>query len=131
MFQFFERRRVTAPFGPTLVVEDDSATSEFIMQALAKHGLEAARAATVAEALVKLESEPLPSAIILDLRMPDASGTLILRRIHRDGLPIRVAVVSGADPADFRELMRFPPDAFFSKPVIVRQLLDWLQEART
>ena len=81
-------------------------------------------------ALIRLELGLLPGAVILDLRLPDASGGLVLRRIHRDGLPIRVAVVTAlADPQSHPDVGQFPPDAIFRKPVDFNQLLDWLHAA--
>jgi CheY-like chemotaxis protein len=112
----------------TLVVEDDPSTREFIVRALSKRGMGSIQAASVGEALMKLDEEPLPTAIILDLRLPDANGTLLLRRIRRDQLPIRTAVVTGADPEQFHEMLRFPPDKVFRKPIDVAELLAWLQQ---
>ena len=112
-----------------MVVEDDPSTREFLVRALAKQGIETQEAATVGEALVMLEQEPLPTVLILDLMLPDASGTILLRRIKRDALPIRVAVVTGVkDPYAFWDVLRFPPDRLFRKPLDLAELVAWLQQ---
>jgi DNA-binding response OmpR family regulator len=113
-----------------LIVEDDPSTREFLVKALAKHGIDTHEAASVGEALILLEQEPLPSVMILDLMLPDASGTILLRRIKRDALPIRVALVTGVkDPYAFWDVLRFPPDRLFKKPLDLSELVAWLQEA--
>ena len=84
-------------------------------------------ASSAGEALLKLEKDELPAAVILDLRLPDANGSVVLRNIRRHQLPIRVAVVTGvSDPSIFTDLMKFPPDALFKKPIEHRELLRWL-----
>jgi len=111
----------------TLVVEDDPSTREFMVRALGKHGIGTLEAATIGEALVMLEQEPLPNAVLLDLMMPDANGVVLLRRIKRDGLPIRVAVVTAVhDPNAFFDMLKYPPDRTFRKPVEAAELVEWL-----
>jgi DNA-binding response OmpR family regulator len=111
-----------------LVVEDDPDACDALVLVLNAQGFEADCARTVGEALVKLEGGLMPAAIIVDLRLPDASGSLLLRRVHRDRLPIKVAVVTGMpDPLSHPDLVRFPPDRVFQKPVDFRELTDWLK----
>lgn len=112
-----------------LIVEDDASTREFIVKVLEKVGIDTLQAASVGEALVMMEQEPLPTAVILDLMLPDASGTILLRRIKRDALPVRVAVVTGVkDPYAFWDVLRFPPDRLFKKPLDISELVAWLQQ---
>jgi DNA-binding response OmpR family regulator len=112
-----------------LVVEDDPSTREFLVRALTKVGIDTLEAASVGEALVRMEQEPLPTAVVLDLMLPDASGTILLRRIKRDALPVRVAVVTGVkDPYSLWDVLRFPPDKLFKKPLNLTELINWLQQ---
>lgn len=112
-----------------LVVEDDLDACDALMSALHKQGFDAECARSVGEALVKLERGLAPAAIIVDLRLPDASGGLLLRRIHRDRLPTRVAVVTGMpDPTSHPDPIRFPPDRVFTKPLDFAALIEWLGE---
>ena len=112
-----------------LVVEDDPDSSDAIVAALNANGFDTDCARTVGEALVKLERGFIPAAIIVDLKLPDASGGLLLRRIHRDQLHTKVAVVTGhPDPMSHPDLLRFPPDRVFTKPLDLLELLDWLSE---
>jgi CheY-like chemotaxis protein len=111
-----------------LIVEDDASTREFMVLALAKNKIPTIEASTVGEALVRLDQLPRPTAMILDLMLPDAKGTVLLRRLRRDDLPIRIAAVTGAaDLTQFSELLRFPPDAIFRKPLNLASLIAWAQ----
>jgi two-component system OmpR family response regulator len=113
----------------TLVVEDDPTTREFMVRALEKHGIGTREAGTVGEALIMLEQEPLPTTMLLDLMMPDANGVVLLRRIKRDALPIRVAVVTAVhDPNMFFDMLKYPPDRLFKKPVQISEILDWVSQ---
>ena len=113
----------------TLVVEDDPSTREFIVRALEKKGIGTIQATSAGEALVALQRDPQPTTIILDLMLPDANGVIILRRIRRDELPIRVAVVTGmTDPEGFFNTMKLTPDRIFKKPLRLSDLITWLQE---
>ena len=113
----------------TLIVEDDASTREFLVRALEKKGIGTVQASSVGEALVALEREPLPASIVLDLMLPDANGVVLLRRIRRDEIPVRVAVVTGmADPNGFFDAMKLMPDRIFKKPLKLAELIDWLHE---
>ena len=114
----------------TLIVEDDASCSEFIARAIKRNGFESAIAASVGEALLRLEDE-WPAAVILDLRLPDADGTVVLRRLRRDPRAACVAVVTGVPEVDgYAELVKCPPEILLSKPVDLRQLIGWLEKAR-
>jgi DNA-binding response OmpR family regulator len=65
--------------------------------------------------------------IILDLKLPDASGGLLLRRIRRYNLPIKIAVVTGlSHPESHLDVTQFPPDRIFKKPLEFPELIEWL-----
>lgn len=112
----------------TLIVEDDPDSSDALAAALRLEGFETDVAATVGQALIKLESGLPPAAIIVDLRLPDASGGLLLRRVRRYNLPVKVAVVTGMpDPASHLDVARFPPDRIFKKPLDFKEMVEWLR----
>jgi CheY-like chemotaxis protein len=110
-----------------LVVEDDPDTRYAVVAVLRQRGYEVEVAATLGEALVKLERGLLPQVAILDLKLPDANGGLLLRRIRREDLPVKVAVVTAyPDAAAHPYLQRFPPDRVFTKPLDYDELLEWM-----
>lgn len=110
-----------------LVVEDDPDARYAVATFLRHQGYDVEQAATMGEALVLLERGILPQVVVLDLRLPDASGALLLRRIHREQLPVKVAVVTAfADAAAHPALQRFPPDRVFTKPLDFGEFLAWM-----
>ena len=112
----------------TLIVEDDPDTCDAISRALRREGFHAECVQTVGAALVKLETEPMPGAAIIDMRLPDASGGIILWRIRRSSRGVPIAVVTGMpNPQSHPELLREPPDRLFTKPVDLHALVSWLK----
>jgi CheY-like chemotaxis protein len=74
-----------------LVVEDDTDIREMLISCLAQEG-EVEGAADGQEALERLARGPLPSVLLLDLRMPRLSGEGLLRELEL--LPRRPPVVT-------------------------------------
>src|SRR6185369_7255310 len=60
----------------TLIVEDDPSSSDVIARAIRRVHVEPIVAMTVGQALVHIE-EQWPPAVVLDLRLPDADGTVL------------------------------------------------------
>src|SRR5688572_1187258 len=112
----------------TLIIEDDPASADFIARALTRKGCRHEIVGTAGSALIKLEDDNPPNTLILDLRLPDAIGTLVLRRVRRDNRTVKVAVVTGvSDLSQYPDLLRYPPDAIFSKPIDLTKLMKWMQ----
>jgi CheY-like chemotaxis protein len=66
-----------------LVVDDDESHRTLIRDALEGMGYEIAEAANGREALEQLEQRVLPSAVLLDLRMPVMSGWGLLDALKK------------------------------------------------
>ena len=109
----------------TLIVEDDDTSRRILAQLLRRLGHETETAATLAEGLEKLGAWQ-PACVILDLMLPDGSGTAILARIRDEHLPVRVAVASGAYGTMLASAKSLSPDAFFTKPIDLGRLKEWL-----
>ena len=110
-----------------LIVEDDADARSAVAAMMARLGFDVEQAATVGEALLRLERGVPPQLVILDLRLPDATGALLLRRVRREDLPVTVAVVTAyPDAAAHPYLERFPPDRVFTKPLDFDEFRTWL-----
>jgi CheY-like chemotaxis protein len=110
-----------------LIVEDDPASRESMIKILKIMGMNAQGATTLAEGFTALAARP--EALILDLMLPDGNGIELLRRIRQEKLPIRVAILSGADKPMLTEAEALQPDALFTKPVDLTRLVKWLNAA--
>ena len=108
-----------------LIVEDDIASRKALLQILSLQGLGASAVSNLAQARQALAE--MPRALILDLMLPDGNGIEILREVRAARLPIRVAVLSGADRPMIAEAELLQPDAVFTKPVELTKLLQWLK----
>ena len=111
----------------TLVVEDDPQEREAMRRALERAGFSVDCAGTAGAALIKLETGLIPAAAIIDMRLPDAGGDIVLWRVRCRDPAIPIAVVTGiANAAAHPELVRNPPDRLFTKPLDMDALIAWL-----
>ena len=101
--------------GKILVIDDEEDVRTFLSSVLEREGYETVVAADGVEAFDIAEREK-PSVVILDLQMPNQTGTQFYRRLtrHRELADIPVIVVSGiaGPPLAVRE-----PFAVFDKPI--------------
>jgi DNA-binding response OmpR family regulator len=103
-----------------LVIDDDRTTRDVLRAIFTQMGWEVAVAGSVKDGLSRLD--PPPDALVLDLSLPDGSGTDILRRIRCDRLPTRVAVTTGHDPDSLGHVAELRPEALLQKPIDVDEL---------
>jgi CheY-like chemotaxis protein len=98
-----------------LVVDDEADVRRFLTAVLEKRGHETVTAADGREAFEIAERER-PDLIILDLQMPDQTGTDFYRRLmkHKDLQKTPIIVVSGLAG---RHLAVREPFAVFDKPI--------------
>jgi CheY-like chemotaxis protein len=83
-----------------MVVEDDRALLELLVDYFEHQGVDLVTAEGAEEALRRLANGPRPDVILTDLRMPKVSGEELLERLRADPrwASIPVAVMTG-DPA--------------------------------
>ncbi len=111
-----------------LVVEDDVGVSESLAHVLRSEGYEVEIAASGAEALRRLQQQPLPSLILLDLMMPEMDGIAFRRAQLRDPRLRRVPVVIiSARPDVARQAQALEADDYLRKPMSFEELLHVVQ----
>ena len=96
---FVDDRGKIDPAGRSVLVIEDDAEFAHVLYKLARDlGYQCVVALTAADGL-RLASEILPDAILLDLGLPDASGMTVLQKLKRNSTTrhIPVHVVSAAD----------------------------------
>ncbi len=105
-----------------LVVEDEVPMRRFLTAALTRHGFKVLEAGTLAEA-EQLATEALPSAILLDLGLPDGDGLTLLRRL-RGWSVAPVIVLSARDREDDKvTALDAGADDYLTKPFGTSELL--------
>ena len=110
-----------------LLVDDEADMRDTLADILQDLGYEVATAANGREALRRLESEPAPSVILLDLMMPVMDGwTFRNEQARRPGvseIPVWVFSATG----DAHDAARMNAAGYFAKPVDVSRLLNTLE----
>ena len=105
-----------------LLIEDDPTSANALRVLLTMHGCEVAIARSLEQGLDLLRTQP--SAIVVDLMLPDGDGIEILRRVRESGVPIKVVVTTAVgDPARLAEVHRLEPDCVLRKPIDLGELL--------
>lgn len=110
-----------------LIVDDDNNFIETLQDGLKLKNVEAeiAVAKSAREALDAL-AKGVPSAIILDIQLPDMHGVEFLRVLRESArlktVPVIFISAKYTEPADRSEAMLAGAGAFFSKPVDIDEL---------
>ena len=105
-----------------LVVEDDPAIREVIVDSVAYLGYHVRHVARAADALTMAGRER-PDAILLDIMLPDASGTETLEQLRKLRPSVPVIMLTGnADEALAREMLRRGAFDYVMKPFNVEHL---------
>ena len=112
----------------TLIVEDNPEEAQALAAAMEQAGFAVTCAASVGEALAHVDGEGKLLAAIVDMKLPDASGGLVVWQLRRRfGSKVPIAVVTGMhDPQSEFNVSRYPPDRLFPKPLDVDELLRWI-----
>lgn len=110
-----------------LVIDDDPALREGVVELLSRHGIDGSEAenAQWADSLVRTHSF---AAIVLDLGLPDGDGLDLLRDWRRRGIRTPVIVVSARGaPDDRADGIMAGADDYLGKPYHARELLARIQ----
>ncbi|WP_420963128.1 response regulator [Brucella sp. IR073] len=110
-----------------LVIEDDASFAAIVRDLSREMGFQTLIAGTAEEAL-GLAKEFMPSAIVLDIGLPDHSGLAVLDRLKNDVQTrhIPIHVVSGADHTE--TAYSLGAIGYARKPVDREQLIEMLQK---
>jgi two-component system, OmpR family, response regulator RegX3 len=102
-----------------LLVEDEDAIAEPLVEGLRREGFDVSRVATGAAAL---EAAP-PDLVLLDLRLPDLDGLDVCRRLRdRSRVPIIVVTARGEE-SDRVVGLELGADDYVVKPYGLRELI--------
>ena len=109
-----------------LVVEDERDLVGVLEYNLTKEGYAVQSATTGREALKRIAADPLPDLVLLDLMLPDISGTEICKRIRAgertSQLPVLMLTAKGEE-VDRVVGFELGADDYVTKPFSVRELM--------
>ncbi len=106
-----------------LVIEDNPDQNLVFTMALNKAGYATESLHNGTDAQKRLK-EVVPHIVILDLRMPDIDGNVILAQIRRDARLSKVNVILATADAAFADALESQADLVLLKPVSFSQLSD-------
>jgi DNA-binding response OmpR family regulator len=102
-----------------LVVEDEDAIAEPLVEGLEREGFEVERASTGEQAL----AAALPDVVLLDLRLPDIDGYAVCRQLReRSDVPI-IMVTARGEEVDRVVGLELGADDYVVKPFGLRELI--------
>ena len=105
-----------------LIVEDELTSGSALRSILTRKGCDVAMALTLADGM-RLLSDNV-DFVILDLMLPDGTGTALLRRARDEFPGLKVAVTTAvSDAAELRNVAALQPHRLLRKPI---QLVDLL-----
>lgn len=106
-----------------LVVEDDPAVAEALVEGIGREGYQVHREATASGALASVRAFH-PHLIVLDVRLPDGTGFDVCRELRRSGIrqPILMLTVQ-SDELDITLGLEVGADEYVAKPYRLRELL--------
>jgi DNA-binding response OmpR family regulator len=114
-----------------LIVDDDPELLVLVRMLLARINVQMLTADSAVAAAQLLRTPPLPDALILDLMLPDASGTDFLRSLRSretfKNLPVLV-LSSVVDPMAIRAALDAGADRYVIKPYIANTLISTVQD---
>ena len=109
-----------------LIVEDEQDMVQVLEYNLAREGYNLRSAPTGERALEEIVREPLPDLVLLDLMLPDMSGTEVCRRIRENGqtrdIPVMMLTAKGEE-IDRVVGFEVGADDYVTKPFSVRELM--------
>ena len=106
-----------------LVVEDETKLVEILVRALSAEGFALDAAASVAEATELCDLYPY-DLVILDLGLPDGSGTSFLRRLRHGKSEVPVLVLTARSGIDAKvENFEAGADDYLTKPFALAELV--------
>jgi DNA-binding response OmpR family regulator len=110
------------PPGTVLIVDDDAVLRRSLARALRLAGFRAEVAEGGRDALARIASAR-PDVVVLDVSMPDLSGTEVCRRLRADGNEVPIVMLSALDEAiDRISGLQAGADDYLVKPFVTAEL---------
>jgi two-component system, OmpR family, response regulator MprA len=107
-----------------MVVDDERPVRESLRRALELEGYQIELAEGGGEALEKLESEPQPDALVLDVLMPGIDGLEVCRRLRSEGNQLPVLMLTARAEVENRVAgLDAGADDYLTKPFALEELL--------
>lgn len=111
------------PCPTALVVDDQTSVRRYLRAGLEGTGFLVKEANSGAEALKWLSGDPL-DLVVLDLRLPDISGSEVLERLRGWSNTPAIMLTARATQAERRKLLQMGADDYLAKPVDMAEFVN-------
>lgn len=117
--------------GTVLIVEDDPAHRELLVEMLSNWGYEPIPVGSAEEAEFAVRNKPMDAAVV-DVFLPGRSGVTLMTRL-RERFPdaVLIGVSAMSDAAMARKCKGLGADLFIGKPIAPEKLANALQSKHT
>ncbi|WP_050463638.1 response regulator transcription factor [Herbaspirillum autotrophicum] len=105
-----------------LVVDDDQAMRQLLIEYLAGHGITADGTGTVAEATAAVQEKSY-DLVLLDLGLPDGDGADLARRWRQETTMSIICITGRTEEADMVMGLELGADDYVTKPFSLREIL--------
>jgi FixJ family two-component response regulator len=120
---------MTEPAPIVFVVDDDAAVREAVKKLISSVGLRAEAYGSTRDFL-NVRRPEAPACLVLDVRLPDASGLELQRELAEAGVQIPIIFITGhGDIPMSVQAMKAGAVEFLTKPFRGQELLDAIQDA--
>jgi len=113
-----------------LLAEDDEFSRDMLMRRLQRQGFEVITAADGREALLAARQNR-PDLILMDLDMPVLDGKAAMRSLKTDPRTAKIPIIvltAHTSPESVAEAVEAGCHSYEAKPVVVRRLVERIQE---
>jgi CheY-like chemotaxis protein len=108
------------------LVDDDTEHNHSLSRILGLSGISVRAFESVGELINQLPQQAVPP-IVCDINMPDGGAETLLSSIKERGIEAPLAIMSGDSQEEkLYYLAARGAGAFFSKPVVVEQMVEWV-----
>lgn len=130
---FADQERTMGDATSVLIVEDQHAIAELLLDVLVDAGYEASRAPSASEAAT-FARDTAPDVILLDVMMPDRSGWDVLDELRAEPVTRDIPVIITSAVYDRPGLHSMPPGGpirFAAKPFDIADLIETVADLTT
>lgn len=107
-----------------LIVDDDEVLLRIFTRILERNGYNPDTAKTGEEALAKLRANHY-SAALIDVRLPDADGIDLLKKIpEKSSKIVKIVITGSVTEENHRKALENGADAFLEKPIEPKKLVE-------
>ena len=111
-----------------LIVDDEALLARTLASALRDDGFDVVTAETAEEAVRRLFPENRFDVVLLDHRLPGATGISVLERMRAEGLRTPVILMTAFETVSMRSrALELGIAGFFRKPFDLREMLDQIE----